>query len=112
GRWVIRQAVADLARFADHGVLPGVVSVNVSALQLRQQDFVQDIAEALEGRKFAPMLELEITESVLMRDIDSNLTKLRAIKALGARIAIDDFGTGYSSMAYLAKLPVDCLKID
>src|ERR1700728_1211778 len=94
--------------------LPAVrISVNVSALQLRNRGFVSDIEEAISITAGAAAgLELEITESLIMEDVNHSIVSLLAIRALGVTIAIDDFGTGFSSLSYLSKLPVDTLKID
>jgi EAL domain-containing protein (putative c-di-GMP-specific phosphodiesterase class I) len=90
-----------------------VVSVNLSARQFRHVDLVDDVSRALRTSGLgAHHLKLEITESVLMRDVDSTVTTLRLLKDLGIRLAIDDFGTGYSSLSYLKRLPVDTLKVD
>ncbi len=113
GRWALRQALADQQRWRGKGLSVPRVAVNVSAQQLRDQHFVQDVQHALgsqEGLK--PALELEITESLLMEDIERNIERLKALRGVGVTIAIDDFGTGYSSLNYLARLPMDTLKID
>ncbi len=87
--------------------------MNVSPLQFRNRDFVADIEQAIGIDPLAAAgLELEITESLIMEDVKHNIASLQAIRAMGMSIAIDDFGTGFSSLAYLAKLPVDTLKID
>ena len=89
------------------------IAVNVSPLQLRHRGFIAEIEQAIGvDPQAAAGLELEITESVIMEDVKGNIASLQAIRALGITIAIDDFGTGFSSLAYLAKLPVDTLKID
>ena len=82
------------------------------AIQLRKPDFVDTLAAAIKGGAAPPGIDLEITESLLMEDIEGNIRKLKQVRALGIAIAIDDFGTGYSSLGYLAKLPVQMLKID
>jgi EAL domain-containing protein (putative c-di-GMP-specific phosphodiesterase class I) len=87
------------------------VSVNVSPLQLRHRGFVAEVEQAI-GANAAAGLELEITENLIMEDVKHSLAILQAIRALGVTIAIDDFGTGFSSLSYLARLPVDSLKID
>jgi diguanylate cyclase (GGDEF)-like protein/PAS domain S-box-containing protein len=113
GRWALRQALADQQRWRGKGLPVPRVAVNVSAQQLRDPHFVQDVQLALgsqEGLK--PALELEITESLLMEDIERNIERLKTLRDLGVTIAIDDFGTGYSSLNYLARLPMDTLKID
>jgi EAL domain-containing protein (putative c-di-GMP-specific phosphodiesterase class I) len=89
------------------------IAVNVSPLQLRHRRFVAQIEEAVAiAPGAAAGLELEITESLIMEDVDLSIVSLLAIRALGVTIAIDDFGTGFSSLSYLSKLPVDTLKID
>lgn len=113
GAWAIDQALADIQAWRRQGIVPPIVAVNVSAIQLRHADFRDRVREAM--RKFSigeRQLELEITESVLMRDIEGNLDALRRLSESGVRLSIDDFGTGYSSLRYLASLPVDTLKID
>jgi len=105
-------APAFLRLLAQQGLLAPRISVNVSAIQLRKRDFVQTLKLALaEGAK-APGLDLEITESLIMEDIEENIRKLAAARDLGVGIAVDDFGTGYSSLRYLAMLPVQTVKID
>jgi diguanylate cyclase (GGDEF)-like protein/PAS domain S-box-containing protein len=113
GRWAMRKALEDhLGWRSDFGRIPRI-AVNVSPLQLRQKDFVEVVASAIaEARSEASCLELEITESLIMENIEETIPKLRALRAMGVEIAIDDFGTGYSSLAYLARLPVHTIKID
>jgi diguanylate cyclase (GGDEF)-like protein len=113
GRWALAKAIADYQRWRRAG-LPAVrVAVNVSPLQLRSQRFVAEIEELIGVAPGAASgLELEITESLIMEDVDHTIGSLRAIRALGVTIAVDDFGTGFSSLSYLSKLPVDTLKID
>jgi len=113
GRWAMRKAVADYRGWCARGLQPPRIAVNVSPVQLRQKDFVEVVREAIVGAKAeAHGLDLEITESLIMEDIDGNIEKLRAVRDMGVNIAIDDFGTGYSSLRYLAKLPVNAVKID
>ena len=89
------------------------MAVNVSPLQLRHRDFVAEVKRVAQSGSAADFgLDLEITESVIMEDLENNIAKLEAVRNLGVNIAIDDFGTGYSSLSYLAKLPVTALKID
>ena len=113
GRWALRKAIEDYQRWRNDG-LPAVrIAVNVSPLQLRNQNFVAEIQQAVSvAADAAAGLQLEITESVIMQDVNHSIDSLLAIRALGVTIAIDDFGTGFSSLNYLAKLPVDTLKID
>ena len=112
GRWAIGQAVLDQGLWAGIGVRVPRVAVNVSSIQLRQRDFVDLVERAIGRGGDSPLIDLEITESRIMEDSEANIEKLRRLRALGIGIAIDDFGTGYSSLAYLAKLPVQALKID
>ncbi len=113
GRWAICKALEDRRDWRRRGLRPPRIAVNVSAIQLRQKDFVEAVRDAIgESAAGSPGLDLEITESLVMEDIEGNIGKLRAIRDMGVDIAIDDFGTGYSSLSYLAKLPVNALKID
>ena len=113
GHWALRQAIADHLRWRSAG-LPAVrIAVNVSPLQLRNRDFIAQIERAIGiDANVAAGLEVEITESVIMEDVEHRIATLQAIRAMGVSIAIDDFGTGYSSLSYLAKLPVHTVKID
>ena len=112
GDWVLEQAVRQAARWRDSGlVIP--VSVNVSALQFQQVDFNGRVAAVLREHGLAgELLELELTESILVHDANDALARLSQLSQLGVRLAIDDFGTGYSSLAYLKRFPIDRLKID
>jgi diguanylate cyclase (GGDEF)-like protein len=113
GRWVLRQAAADYQRWLDKGIVPPRIAVNVSALQLGHHHFVPDLKRLVAGRAGgAHGIDLEITESVIMDNLDENIVKLKAARELGMGLAIDDFGTGYSSLSYLSRLPVNVLKID
>jgi diguanylate cyclase (GGDEF)-like protein/PAS domain S-box-containing protein len=113
GRWVMGEAARAAARLRAAGAPPLRVAVNVSPIQLRQSDFVRTVAAAIDTDQGADYgLEVEITESVLMEDIESNVIKLNELRAMRIGIAIDDFGTGYSSLAYISRLPVDIIKID
>ncbi|MDP2135788.1 MAG: EAL domain-containing protein, partial [Sulfuritalea sp.] len=113
GRWALRQAIADYLRWRAAG-LPAVrIAVNVSPLQLRNRNFIDEIEHAVAIDPLAAAgLELEITASVIMEDVKHNIASLQAIRDIGISIAIDDFGTGFSSLSYLARLPVHTLKID
>lgn len=113
GEHVLRTACRELRGWRDQTGLDLVAAVNVSALQLADAGYVAQVARTLEEEGLPPSaLELEITESVLMLDLEQSLRRLRSIRRLGVGVAIDDFGTGYSSLAYLRDLPVDVLKID
>jgi diguanylate cyclase (GGDEF)-like protein len=112
GLWAMKQALLDHRKWSAQGLNAPRVAVNVSAVQLRQRDFVALVQEVLAQGASPTPLDLEITESMLMDDLEGNIEKLNAVRALGVDIAIDDFGTGYSSLGYLARLPVQQLKID
>jgi len=113
GRWVVAAACRDIARLRAAGHDGVKVAVNISAVELRQTDFVEQIMMALaESGLPAEQLELEITESTMMVDVTRVASVLDSLAAMGVGLAIDDFGTGYSSLAYLKQLPVDYLKID
>lgn len=112
GSWVLDRSVQEAARWARAG-MELVVSVNVSALELRQTGFVQRVAQVLELHQLPPrLLELELTESMLLQDAAEAEKLLHELSSLGIALAIDDFGTGYSSLGYLKKLPIHKLKID
>jgi diguanylate cyclase (GGDEF)-like protein len=112
GDWVLRQAVQQAAAWRQQGRALRV-AVNVSALQFRQPGFVDGVAAALrQARLPGEWLEMELTESILLRDANDALQRLAALAALGVQLAIDDFGTGYSSLGYLKRLPISRLKID
>lgn len=113
GRWALRQAMEDYLRWRAAGLNAVRIAVNVSPLQLRNRGFLREIEEVIGvASQAAQGLELEITESLIMEDVRYSIDCLQRVRALGVRIAIDDFGTGFSSLSYLAKLPVDSLKID
>jgi len=112
GEWVLRTACAALAQWRQQG-LELTVSVNLSAVQLRNPQLPEQIADALRTHGLpASALTLEVTESVAMQDPLASVRRLEQIRALGVRLAMDDFGTGYSSLAYLQRLPLDYLKLD
>lgn len=113
GRWALGQALADNQRWRQAGHAPLRMAVNVSFLQLRHRSFVAEVREALAFDPAAGAgLELEITESMVMEDVEHSRSSLHALREMGITIAIDDFGTGFSSLSYLATLPADTLKID
>jgi len=112
GAWVLRRAADERARWRQMGLAAPRVAVNVSTVQLRRRDFVDSVRLALQDAGKAPGVDVEVTESLIMEDVDSNIRKLDELRRLGIGIALDDFGTGYSSLGYLAKLPVEVLKID
>lgn len=113
GGWVLREACRRCAEW-QQGELKGVgVAVNVSAVQFACTDLVDVVAEALASARLRPeLLELELTESVFLKDAATSAATLANLRQLGVTIALDDFGTGYSSLSYLQNLPIDCLKID
>ena len=112
GAWVMEQAVREAALWM-HSGSPIMISVNVSALEFRQPDFVDRITRLLAVHQLPPtLLELELTETILLQDAQEMEQRLRVLAELGIGLAIDDFGTGYSSLAYLKKLPIHKLKID
>jgi diguanylate cyclase (GGDEF)-like protein/PAS domain S-box-containing protein len=113
GRWVLREACAQAVRWRKQGISPVSIAVNVSALEFRHRDFFDHAIAVLEATGVDPScLQLELTESVLMRDVASSAGLLAKFKAMGVQIAVDDFGTGYSSLSYLNQFPIDVLKID
>ena len=91
---------------------PPRIAVNVSAVQLRRRQFIEEVREALAESGGFRHIDIEITESMLMEDIEGNIGKLKALQEMGVNVALDDFGTGYCSLAYLAKLPINSLKVD
>ncbi|HYN11195.1 MAG TPA: EAL domain-containing protein [Burkholderiales bacterium] len=113
GRWALRRAVEDIRHWQAIGIKVPRVSINVSAIQLRQKDFVESVLQAIAGfGRGQLLLDLEITESVLVDDIEESTRKLQTLRRAGIEVSVDDFGTGYCSLSYLARLPVDTLKID
>jgi diguanylate cyclase (GGDEF)-like protein len=123
GRWVLSEACRQAAawqRVASNGRRDGkapaeafTIGVNISAWQVQHPTMVESVREALRESGLHPsMLMLEITESVMLRDTNATLSRLRELKALGLSLAVDDFGTGYSSLSYLQRFPIDVLKID
>lgn len=112
GAWALRQASLDRSRWLERSLPAPRVAVNVSSAQLRREDFVRTVATIVKLAGGQAGIDLEVTETLLMEDIINNIEKLSRLRELGVEIALDDFGTGYSSLAYLAKLPVETLKID
>jgi diguanylate cyclase (GGDEF)-like protein/PAS domain S-box-containing protein len=113
GRWVLHEACRQAQAWIDEGLAPLPVAVNISALEFHSKDFLDGVRAILEETRLDPRyLELELTESVLMRHAGFTAPALSELKALGVRLAIDDFGTGYSSLSYLRQFPIDTLKID
>lgn len=112
GAWVLRQAALDHRAWVEQEVAAPRIAVNVSASQLRQRDFLRLVQQAIAAGATPAGIDLELTESLIMEDVQDSIEKLKAVRDLGINIAIDDFGTGYSSLAYLAALPLAILKID
>jgi diguanylate cyclase (GGDEF)-like protein/PAS domain S-box-containing protein len=113
GNWALSQVSVDCERWTGAGFAVPRIAVNVSPLQLRQRNFLSVVIEAASNAENAgSALDLEITESVVMENVDSIVPILQTIRGLGVEVAIDDFGTGYSSLAYIARLPIHSLKID
>jgi len=113
GRYILDEACRSLRAWIDAGNEPISIGVNVSPLQLAQDEFADTVARAISEFELDPrMIELEITETVMVRDLDSVIPRIEALRNIGVRISIDDFGTGYSALSYLQRLPVDRVKID
>jgi len=113
GEWVLRAVCRQNKAWQDAGLPPVRVAVNLSPLQFRQQDLFAVVSAALKESGLEPQyLELELTESIFMEDIEAAIVTLRQIKNLGVALSIDDFGTGFSSLSYLKRFPIDTLKID
>lgn len=112
-QWVMKTAMMQISQWYKEGLNPGVLGLNVSIMQLDKINFLQQLKESLRRHDFDPAwLELEITESQMIKKPDEAITKLHQINALGIGISIDDFGTGYSSLSLLKRLPINRLKID
>jgi diguanylate cyclase (GGDEF)-like protein len=113
GDWVLREACREAARWRQAGLTEPLVAVNLSALQFKRGDIEQSVTNALTASGLDPwMLELELTESILIRDTENVLATVKRLKLMGVKLSIDDFGTGYSSLSYLKRFEVDKLKID
>lgn len=113
GSWVVRESIRQYASWRNLYGADFILSINISSLQYRREDFVSQLMTVLDEFHVEPsMVELEITESVLIEDFENVLEKLRVLKEYGVKISLDDFGTGFSSLSYLKNLPIDTLKID
>ncbi len=113
GEWVLHEACRQAREWLDQGLRPGVVSVNLSVRQFRQEGLVRTVSRILEETRLDPsQLEMELTESTVMQNVESAIATLQGLKSLGVALSVDDFGTGYSSLSYLKQLPFDTLKID
>jgi diguanylate cyclase (GGDEF)-like protein/PAS domain S-box-containing protein len=113
GKWVLREACKQSRAWLDIGLPPVLMAVNISAVEFRSKDFVETVRAILQETGLDPRaLELELTESVLMKHAESTISMLKSLKNIGVQLTIDDFGTGYSSLSYLRQFPVDALKVD
>jgi EAL domain-containing protein (putative c-di-GMP-specific phosphodiesterase class I) len=113
GNWVLREACKQARTWLNSGLSLGTMAVNISALEFRNESFLEGVFAILKDTGLDPAsLELELTESVLMKRAESSASILQALRAKGVRVAVDDFGTGYSSLSYLQKFSIDALKID
>jgi len=113
GEWVIQEACRQTRAWLQAGLEPGVVSVNLSARQFRAEGLVRAVSRILQESGLDPScLEMELTESMVMHNVESAIGTLQGLKSLGVGLSVDDFGTGYSSLSYLKNLPIDVLKID
>ncbi len=113
GNWVLRRACEQARAWLDAGLPMATMAVNISAMEFRNESFLSGLFEILKETGLDPhSLEIELTESILMKHADSVASVLQAVRARGVRVALDDFGTGYSSLSYLRDFPIDALKID
>jgi diguanylate cyclase (GGDEF)-like protein/PAS domain S-box-containing protein len=113
GNWVLREACRQARSWVDAGLRLGTMGVNISAIEFRNENFLEGVFAILKDTGLDPTyLELELTESVLMKHPESTASVLQALRAKGVQVAVDDFGTGYSSLSYLQKFSIDALKID
>jgi diguanylate cyclase (GGDEF)-like protein/PAS domain S-box-containing protein len=113
GEWILRQASLQARQWRDAGLDFKLLSVNLSARQFRQRDVVQQVANVLDSTGLpVDCLDLELTESLMLENVEEYILRLQALKDLGVQLSVDDFGTGYSSLSYLKRFPVDRLKID
>jgi diguanylate cyclase (GGDEF)-like protein/PAS domain S-box-containing protein len=113
GQWVQRTACDQWAQWVAEGLAPGVLSINVSAIEFRRGDILDSLRSTLAATRLEPkLLELEITESAIMSHAENSIQVLHELRAMGLSLAIDDFGTGYSSLTYLKRLPLNKLKVD
>jgi diguanylate cyclase (GGDEF)-like protein/PAS domain S-box-containing protein len=113
GNWVLREACKQARAWLDAGLPLGTMAVNISAMEFRDENFLDGVFAILKETSLDPRcLELELTETVLMKRAESTESILKALRAIGVQVAVDDFGTGYSSLSYLRKFPIDALKID
>ena len=112
GRWALEQAVRDQRQWQSRGLAVPRIAVNISPLQLRHKHFLEEFRAIVQVPNIPPLLDIELTEAVLMEQADRCIESLHTLREWGVRVAIDDFGSGYSSLRYIARLPIDALKID
>lgn len=113
GDWVINKAIATLSKWKNELQYDGIMSINISTLQIKKEDFVRKLKATIDKYYVNPEdVEIEITESVLIEDLEGVISKINTMRAYGIKVSLDDFGTGFSSLAYLKDLPIDTLKID
>lgn len=113
GEWILRNAIAELALLRVKGYSQASMAVNISVAQLEHPDMLEMLHRVMGESNIGPeYIELEITESIAMGDMDANLQRLEKIREMGFKLSMDDFGTGFSSLTYLQKMPINCLKID
>ncbi len=113
GTWVIKHALADYTVWKNEYGYDGIISINISAIQLREKNFKDTLLHYVEINNLTPEhIEIEITESVLIEDFESTISILEELRNRGFKVSLDDFGTGYSSLSYLRDIPIDTLKID
>jgi diguanylate cyclase (GGDEF)-like protein/PAS domain S-box-containing protein len=113
GKWALREACTQARAWADLGLPAASIAVNISAIEFRHENFLEGVFEILDQTGLEPsLLELELTESVMMKHAESTEYIFKALRARGVQLAVDDFGTGYSSLSYLRRFPIDALKID
>jgi EAL domain-containing protein (putative c-di-GMP-specific phosphodiesterase class I)/FixJ family two-component response regulator len=113
GKWVLKRVCQQIKSWRDTGIRSLIVAVNLSVIEFNQPNFIKKILNFIETNDLEPdCLELELTESMIMQDINSAIATMSKLQSLGVKIAIDDFGTGYSSLIYLKNLPINTLKID
>ncbi len=113
GQWVLREACRQVKEWQAVGLEPMPIAVNISAIEFRSRGFLEGVQRILDDTRLDPrLLELELTETVLMESVAATSAVLRELKAMGLRLTVDDFGTGYSSLSYLTQFPIDALKVD
>jgi EAL domain-containing protein (putative c-di-GMP-specific phosphodiesterase class I) len=113
GFWILKKGMQQIVQWYEEGLTPGVLAINLSMMQLQKHRFISTLMKILDETMCKPQwIELEITESQVMKNPEETILTLQKISKLGIKIAIDDFGTGYSSLSYLKRLPIDRLKID